>query len=133
MSQIHFILHDGPDEAAAKALITSVSAYSLELHEEILVFDGGFWDKDHQLWLEVQKANWGDIILHDSFKQAVRTDINGFFNSEEVYHDLGVPWKVRTPPEVKFTELTMVYRGVLSYSGQCDACLIDTFADPPIL
>jgi AAA+ superfamily predicted ATPase len=89
----HAIIHDGKDETAIKALVKEVSAFALELHEEIWVFNQGFWQKDHELWSEIQKANWKDVILRDTFKKAVRDDINGFFASEQVYRDLGVPWK----------------------------------------
>jgi len=64
------------------------------LHEQILVFNQGFWGKNSALWNEVQKASWKDVILKDSFKHAIQKDVYGFFDSEELYGNLSIPWKV---------------------------------------
>lgn len=42
----------------------------------------------------MQKANWDDIILKDEFKTGFKKDVFGFFDSEELYKGLGIPWKV---------------------------------------
>lgn len=68
-----------------------------QLHQEILVYNQGFWNKDHNLWVEVQKANWDDVILKQEFKDRLRKDVNGFFDSEALYKSLAIPWKVRSP------------------------------------
>lgn len=70
------------------------AVWNQELHEEIWVFNNGFWQKDHSLWVEIQKANWKDIILKKQFKKALQHDVNGFFASEKVYQDLAIAWKV---------------------------------------
>ncbi|KAJ3518065.1 hypothetical protein NLJ89_g106 [Agrocybe chaxingu] len=49
--------------------------------------------KDHGLWLEVQKADWKDVILKDEFKKALQKDVYGFFASESIYKELAIPWK----------------------------------------
>ena len=87
------MLHEGPDQPA-RALLTKAGAWSNDLHEEIYVFDSGFWSKDHNLWLEVQKADWEDIILKEDFKTTFKNDVFGFFDSQELYKSLGIPWKV---------------------------------------
>ncbi|KAI0353456.1 P-loop containing nucleoside triphosphate hydrolase protein [Trametes cingulata] len=88
----HFLLHKGPEEPA-RSLLLAAGAWYDQLHEEILVFDGGFWGKSHSLWSEVQKANWEDVILKDEFKNALKKDIYGFFDSEALYKSLAIPWK----------------------------------------
>lgn len=65
-----------------------------ELHEEIYVFNQGWWQKNHALWVEIQKANWDDIILKEKFKKDMKKDIFGFFDSESLYKSLAIPWKV---------------------------------------
>jgi len=65
------------------------------LHNEIWVFNQGFWRKDAGLWNEIQKADWKDVILKEEFKKALKKDVYGFFDSEKLYKDLGIPWKVR--------------------------------------
>lgn len=86
-------VHD--EEAACQALILAASTYASELHEEIPVYAHGYWEKDHNLWLDIQKANWDDVILDSDFKKKLQDDVNGFFESEEVYRELAIPWKVR--------------------------------------
>ncbi|KAF8897713.1 P-loop containing nucleoside triphosphate hydrolase protein [Infundibulicybe gibba] len=87
-----FILHEGPEDPA-RALLLSAGVWSERLHDEIWVFDQGFWRKDHGLWAEVQKADWKDVILKDDFKKALQKDVYGFFTSEEIYKELAIPWK----------------------------------------
>jgi len=45
------------------------------------------------LWLEVQKADWKDVILKEEFKESLQKDITSFFKSEELYKQLAIPWK----------------------------------------
>ena len=72
----------------------AVGAWAVELHEEIWVFNQGFWQKDHNLWLEIQKASWDDVILDSDFKKRMQKDVYTFFDSEEIYKELAIPWKV---------------------------------------
>jgi SpoVK/Ycf46/Vps4 family AAA+-type ATPase len=51
------------------------------------------WNKDHNLWVEVQKADWADVILDEEFKDTLQKDVDNFFKSEHVYKDLAIPWK----------------------------------------
>ncbi|KAI0327751.1 P-loop containing nucleoside triphosphate hydrolase protein [Cubamyces sp. BRFM 1775] len=88
----HFILHKGSEEPARSFLIAA-GAWSDQLHNEVLVFDSGSWQKSRTLWSEVQKANWADVILKDEFKAALKKDLFGFFDSEELYKSLAIPWK----------------------------------------
>jgi hypothetical protein len=83
----------GPEEPS-RLLLLSVGTYLTETHDEIWVFNQGFWDKDANLYREVQKANWDDVILKEEFKGALQKDVYGFFSSEKVYKDLGIAWKV---------------------------------------
>jgi len=102
-SVINYILHKPEDHGSVKPmttptdnLITAVAQYSLELHEEILVFDQGWWQKNHELWESVQKAAWSDVILDEKMKQSLIADVEGFFDERENYHEFAVPWKVQS-------------------------------------
>lgn len=88
-----YLLHEGPEEPARELLRLAGSWYN-SLHNQIWVFDGGFWQKDSRLWEEIQKANWKDVILKDEFKKNFKKDVFGFFDSEELYRQLAIPWKV---------------------------------------
>ncbi|KAF9028433.1 P-loop containing nucleoside triphosphate hydrolase protein [Hymenopellis radicata] len=88
----NYLIHDGP-EAPARALLTDVGIWNEAPHQEIWVFNQGFWNKDASLWNEAQKANWEDVILKSDFKASLRKDIYGFFDSEAMYKELAIPWK----------------------------------------
>lgn len=86
--------HVKPTVSATDKLVTAASQYSLELHEEILVFDQGWWQKNHELWASVQKAAWSDVILDEKMKRSLMADVEGFFDERENYREFAVPWKV---------------------------------------
>lgn len=81
------------DENKTSALIASAGTWGSELHEEIWVFDGGFWGKSAELYASVMKASWKDVILDEDMKKAIINDHVSFFKSEETYTKLRVPWK----------------------------------------
>ena len=60
--------------------------------------------------MEVQKARWEDVILKEEFKINLKKDVYGFFDSEELYKSLSIPWKVfallTIPPTVLMRDLT---------------------------
>lgn len=58
------------------------------------MFNQGYWQKNHNLWVEVQKAKWSDVILKEERKAAIQKDVTSFFKSEALYKELGIPWKV---------------------------------------
>jgi len=49
--------------------------------------------KDADLWKEIQKARWEDVILEADFKKAIQKDVLGFFSSKDTYKSLSLPWK----------------------------------------
>lgn len=89
----HFILKEGKDESASLGLIMASGYRAGEIGNSVLVFNNGFWENDYGLWEEVQKSDWKDVILSPDFKQEVQSDVKNFFDSEDIYHELAVPWK----------------------------------------
>ncbi|KAJ7044520.1 P-loop containing nucleoside triphosphate hydrolase protein [Mycena alexandri] len=87
-----FILHEGP-QGPARSLILKSGLWAESLHDEIWVYNQGWWQKDHQLWVDIQSADWKDVILKDEFKKALHKDVYGFFKSEPIYKELAIPWK----------------------------------------
>ncbi|KAJ3552370.1 hypothetical protein NM688_g4183 [Phlebia brevispora] len=87
-----FLVYEGPEEHS-RALLAIAGSWTNDLHNEIYVFDGGFWAKDKKLWIEIQKGNWNDVILNDEFKEKLQKDVYGFFDSKELYQSLAIPWK----------------------------------------
>ncbi|KAL9104923.1 MAG: hypothetical protein Q9163_000168 [Psora crenata] len=58
----------------------------------IYVYDR-YWMQSKQLYEEIMKANWKDVILNEDMKKTLTELMHGFFDSKDVYEDLGVPWK----------------------------------------
>ncbi|MCJ1461434.1 hypothetical protein MMC07_000031 [Pseudocyphellaria aurata] len=79
--------------AVTDALIYAVGSF-FAVHDEnfIYVYDG-FWTANRALWAEVQKASWKDVILNEEMKKTVTELMQKFFESKDIYQDLGVPWK----------------------------------------
>lgn len=60
----------------------------------LYVYDGvGYWAKSRQLYKEIQKASWDDVILNESMKNTLTELVHKFFDSEETYKGMGGPWK----------------------------------------
>ncbi|PMD64044.1 P-loop containing nucleoside triphosphate hydrolase protein [Hyaloscypha bicolor E] len=96
----HYILtEDSKEDNQASAqkktdeLLAEASKWSQDLHGEVYVFDQGFWQKNRELWQNIQKSNWEDVILEKEKKEAIIEDVIGFFDSESRYSEFGVPWK----------------------------------------
>ena len=80
--------HDDTDK-----LLLAVGKWSTDLHEEIYVFDDGFWAKSRDLWTAVQDCSWDEVILNQTMKDNLIADVQGFFDNRELYKKLSVPWK----------------------------------------
>ena len=83
----------GPSKEDTEALMLTAGHYASELHDEILVFDGGYWQKSKELWKSVEHSTWDDVILDESMKKSIMGEIHKFFDSRERYARLKVPWK----------------------------------------
>ncbi|OTB01277.1 hypothetical protein M426DRAFT_323553 [Hypoxylon sp. CI-4A] len=81
------------DKAKAHALCVAAGQWSSELHDEIWVFDQGYWQKNAALYQSIMKASWESVILDEDMKKAIINDHVSFFDSKETYNKLQVPWK----------------------------------------
>jgi len=82
----------GPPTSDLTNLIKVVSDYSIELHDEMWVYDG-YWAKSEELYQSAMKARWDDVILDADMKKALQTDVSRFFDSQEKYTKLRIPYK----------------------------------------
>lgn len=87
----YFVL--SADETKVSTLVRDAGLWGSQLHEEIWVFDGGFWRKDRGLYASVMKASWDNVILDPDMKKALIDDHLSFFGSKSTYRNLKVPWK----------------------------------------
>lgn len=80
-------------EELATQLIRAAGRWTSDLHEEIWVFDGGYWSKSAELYQSAMKASWESVILDEEMKNALIEDHLSFFRSRATYDRLKVPWK----------------------------------------
>lgn len=78
---------------ATNKLLFECGVWTNSLHNEIWVFDQGFWSKNAELWNSVQNSHWRDVILDEGMKKAIIDDVNNFFDNQDTYQRLRVPWK----------------------------------------
>ena len=83
----------GDDEASADRLYCEVSAWNAEIRDEVLVFEGGCWQKNESLYLSIQSATLENLVLKGSLKHEIHADIARFFERKSAYEQHGVPWK----------------------------------------
>lgn len=74
-------------------LLKVASMWGSQLHNEVWVFDQGYWQKSAELYNSVQKASWENVILDEDMKKALIADVENFFDGQKTYQDLKVPWK----------------------------------------
>lgn len=77
----------------AESFFRAVCSWAAQVHDEVLIFEDGFWRKSDELFQAIQSASWDDLILPTPLKQQIATDIAGFFTARETYARYQVPWK----------------------------------------
>lgn len=80
-------------ESVVNELILSAGFFTTSLHDEIWVFDQGYWQKDRSLWQSIQKSLWENVILDEDMKRDLIEVAQRFLDSRNQYEKLGVPWK----------------------------------------
>ena len=99
--QLQYILKEpGEGETAMSgnsvtdSLIVTVGEWQKPADDKfIYVYDTGFWQKSRHLYEQVRTSEWKDVILNEEMKKTITELMHKFFDSEDIYKDLGVPWK----------------------------------------
>ncbi|KAK6209443.1 hypothetical protein LQW54_006296 [Pestalotiopsis sp. IQ-011] len=81
------------DKPKAHELILEAGRWNAELHDEVWVFDGGYWQKSKDLYRSFRGAGWDAVILDPAMKASIIDDHLSFFASRDTYEHLRVPWK----------------------------------------
>ena len=81
------------DKSAVRTLIETVGRWASVLHDEIWVFNQGYWQKDPLLYRSILKSRWEDVILPKEMKEDLVDTVQRFFDSRDEYDRLRVPWK----------------------------------------
>ena len=79
--------------SVAEQFYLEVCEWCAEVRGEVLVFDGGHWQKSEELYHAIKDATFENLILRGSLKQEIRDDLSRFFASRPMYEEYGVPWK----------------------------------------
>lgn len=74
------------------SLIAAAGVWQYSDPEIVWVFDG-YWQRSKALFDQVRKAEWENVILDPKQKNAVQDVSTKFFDSKDLYDELGVPWK----------------------------------------
>lgn len=81
------------DKQKAHELVLEAGRWNAELHDEVWVFDGGYWQKSKDLYRSFRGAGWDAVILDPDMKASIIDDHLSFFASRDTYEQLRVPWK----------------------------------------
>lgn len=86
-----YILSSAVD--ATNTLLIEAGQWTNTLHDEVWVFDSGYWQKSKELFDSAMKSSWDDVILDSDMKDSIKSDVENFFSSRETYAKYEVPWK----------------------------------------
>ncbi|KEF58089.1 uncharacterized protein A1O9_06012 [Exophiala aquamarina CBS 119918] len=81
------------DKTAVLTLVETIGRWQSVLHNEIWVFNQGYWQKDPYLYQSILKSEWKDVILDKGLKDDLVDTVERFFDSQDHYQRLRVPWK----------------------------------------
>ncbi|KAJ6569242.1 P-loop containing nucleoside triphosphate hydrolase protein [Mycena capillaripes] len=88
---------EGPDDSVGRDFFRAVSVWNDaqkgRWNQGILVFNQGFWKKDHKLIDEIENLEWDDIVLDEKMLQDLQRDVRSFFDNKSLYEGLKVAWK----------------------------------------
>lgn len=80
-------------EEVARDFYRTVYAWTMEIRGEVLVFHGGCWGKDQELFADISNFDRENLILESKLKDAIWDDFAQFFSARELYKQHGIPWK----------------------------------------
>ena len=90
-SRFHWIVAETRE--GAEKFYRAVCEWGADVRGEILVFDGGYWEKSEELFKSIKAASFDDLILPAALDEELRGDLPRFFAARETYERYGVPWK----------------------------------------
>jgi hypothetical protein len=87
----HWVIADTRE--LAEDFLRALCKWSAQVRGEILVFDGGYWSKNEELFKAIKSADFENLILPATLKQEIQDDFTRFFASRQSYKKYGIPWK----------------------------------------
>jgi len=80
-------------EAIARKFTDEVCAFCNEPRRAVLRFTGGCFSNDHELWREIGRASFDDLVLAGDLKDRLLEDFTSFLGARPEYERYGVPYK----------------------------------------
>ena len=81
------------DLKLAQRFLEAVCEWSCEVRGEILVYQGGFFEKNEELFETIKNSTFDSLILPASLKELIQADFAQFFQSRDLYERHKIPWK----------------------------------------
>ncbi|MEO0541404.1 MAG: ATP-binding protein [Cyanobacteria bacterium P01_A01_bin.105] len=80
-------------QSVAEDFFAAVCSWNSEVRNEVMVFEGGFWNKNRDLYKSIKSATLDNLILSGTLKEDIHADAKRFFESQPMYSEYNVPWK----------------------------------------
>lgn len=87
----HWIVAD--ERATAERFLNSVCEWCHEVRGQVLVFQGGCWEKSGELYTAIGAARFDNLVLQGNLKERIQQDFLQFLAARATYEEYGVPWK----------------------------------------
>lgn len=88
---VRWLIADTPD--LADAFFAAVCIWNSKVEDAIMVFQDGYWQKNRDLYLAIQRATLDTLVLGGTLKQDLYRDLAAFFESRPIYERAGIAWK----------------------------------------
>ena len=79
--------------SATDGLIAAAGTWQTSDQEIVWIFDNNMWTRSKELFKQVEKAEWSNVILDEDMKKELTKVSATFFDNRDIYEELGVPWK----------------------------------------
>jgi len=89
--RVHWII--GNDEGTVHRFIAAISEAVHVPRRSVLVYAGGCWSRDPQIYEAVQLARWDDVVLPGDLVRRISDDVGSFLGARDLYARYGVPYK----------------------------------------
>jgi hypothetical protein len=87
----YWIMSDSQE--VADDFFAAVCRWNSDVRDEVMVFEGGYWQKSRDLYESIQSATLDNLILSGTLKEDIYADVERFFDSKSMYVEYNVPWK----------------------------------------
>lgn len=87
----HWIVASSHD--IALRFFEAVCAYCHEVRDQVLVFSGGRWHRDADLFRDISTSTFDDLVLSGDLSHRIRDDCRLWLSSRALYEEHAVPWK----------------------------------------